>query len=180
VIDLQTLIPWVGLPIGLALLLWGWRGRRVGAFPTCRRCGYNLTGLDERPRRCPECGANLQRPGAVARGGRRRRRGGLIAGLVVTVIACVPIAITLTDFDYYALAPDRVLVWLIEDPDAEAEVNRRLTAGAFDPHLASQLIDARLDLQADPTVAWDAAWGATIDAAGAGGMLSPAQAERYA
>ena len=46
------------------------RGRRIeGAEPRCATCGYIVIGLPEPT--CPECGADLQRPGAVLTGGRR-------------------------------------------------------------------------------------------------------------
>lgn len=43
--------------LGLALLIVGLRGRRIGDAPHCRQCKYNLTGVPST--RCPECGHDL-------------------------------------------------------------------------------------------------------------------------
>ena len=56
----------------IALLIWSWRGRRVGEHPHCRRCGFDLFG-NPAANRCGECGADLTRRRAVAVGLRRRR-----------------------------------------------------------------------------------------------------------
>lgn len=57
------------------LLIAGARGRYVGGEPRCRRCGYQLTGLQSE--RCPECGLTLDQRNIVY--GRRRYRWALLA-----------------------------------------------------------------------------------------------------
>lgn len=73
------------LALGLFLLIRGLRGRSIGDEPRCRRCAYNLTGLESD--RCPECGVVLTDRTRV-RGLRRRRWVSLIAGILV-LIFCV-------------------------------------------------------------------------------------------
>jgi hypothetical protein len=50
--------------LGLILLIIGLRGWRIDDHPWCRKCRYDLSGLDE-PAACPECGADLARRRAV-------------------------------------------------------------------------------------------------------------------
>ena len=65
--------------VGLVLLVFGvrrWRGKRLGDGPSCERCEYDLTGLvgGETPVAvCPECGSDLNEPGAVRKGPRKTR-----------------------------------------------------------------------------------------------------------
>ena len=71
----------------VALLVWSWRGRRVGGHTHCRRCGFDLYG-NPAADRCGECGADLTRPRAVVVG-RRKRRPALAATAIVVTLACV-------------------------------------------------------------------------------------------
>ncbi len=71
---------------GLVLLGLGLRGRRVNDHPICRRCRYDLYGLDA-PATCPECGAALSGRQSVRHGQRRRRLAMIVAGAVLAVVA---------------------------------------------------------------------------------------------
>lgn len=42
----------------LALLIRGWRGKRIDDHPLCRACGFDLSGNSD-AKSCPECGAAL-------------------------------------------------------------------------------------------------------------------------
>src|SRR5438034_10252686 len=77
---------------GIALAVSGWRGRRVGDHPYCRKCGFDLFGVAERSR-CPECGADVTMPKATRIGTRVRRRGMLVGGIAITVIAAATLVI---------------------------------------------------------------------------------------
>ena len=59
--------------VGIVLALVGWRGRRVGDHPYCRRCGFDLFGRARGSIVCSECGAELHRGGAVVVGVRTPR-----------------------------------------------------------------------------------------------------------
>ena len=56
------------LVLGIALMLEGYRPRRIGEAPHCARCDYLVGGL-QAPR-CPECGADLSGPRAIIKGDR--------------------------------------------------------------------------------------------------------------
>ncbi len=95
------------LLFGLGLLIWGWRGRRRGDYPACRKCDYNLTGIDAD--QCPECGAVLTGK-ATVRGGRRRFVLPLVVGallLAVSIGIGVPRAVST---DWYPVWPTRLLL----------------------------------------------------------------------
>src|SRR5437773_4249665 len=88
----------IGLAIAAFALAWfGLRGRAVDDHPHCRECGYDLFGRPASGGVCPECGAELNRRGAV-RFGERRRRWSAIAAAV----ACVMMA--------YGIKPVRAIV----------------------------------------------------------------------
>src|ERR1700722_12836682 len=55
--------------LGVAGVFLMFRGRKIGGVePRCAGCGYIVVGLPAP--KCPECGADLSRPGAVVTGGR--------------------------------------------------------------------------------------------------------------
>ena len=77
--------------LGLMLLITALFPRRRGKTPYCRRCRYNLTGIESK--RCPECGTPLSVRGAVLHGERRRRPRLAILGLVVLLGGTGPLGV---------------------------------------------------------------------------------------
>src|SRR5688572_6560291 len=79
---------------GAAVFAFGWRGRRVGDHPFCRRCGFDLFGLPAESQACPECGGDLAAPRATVVGTRRRRPGvaGAGAALMLPSLAVLGVA----------------------------------------------------------------------------------------
>ncbi|MCL2648888.1 MAG: hypothetical protein FWD61_18135 [Phycisphaerales bacterium] len=75
------------LIVGLYLLISGWRGRRVGSEPRCRKCGYILLHLTSA--RCPECGTTISAPNTVI-GEHQRRWGRATTGIILMILGCVP------------------------------------------------------------------------------------------
>ncbi|MEX0887563.1 MAG: zinc ribbon domain-containing protein, partial [Phycisphaeraceae bacterium] len=107
---------------GAGGLIGGWRGRRVGSHPHCRKCGFDLFGSGEDAASCPECGQVLRRDGEpIARarmmGQRRRRWWAMVPGVLALMIAAGgasmwhgPSKATL-----YGWAPSAALMWVVED-----------------------------------------------------------------
>lgn len=72
------------------LLIWrGYKGKRRGDEPRCRRCDYDLRGQIEP--RCPECGTPFSEA-TVRRGQRRRRPWRIATGWLFVSLAAVLIA----------------------------------------------------------------------------------------
>jgi hypothetical protein len=68
------------------LLVFGWRGRRVGDHPFCRKCGFDLFGRPDGTLVCGECGASLDAKRAIVIGERKRRPFLISAGLVLAIL----------------------------------------------------------------------------------------------
>ncbi len=76
----------LGVAAGVACLLWLPHGRKVGGIePRCAACGYIVRGLP-RPL-CPECAADLAKPGAIITTGRLPP--GRLARSIAWTIFCV-------------------------------------------------------------------------------------------
>src|SRR6478672_8570497 len=95
---LLVILPCIGA--GLFLIVRGIRGQALLSEPHCAGCGYDLRGhlmQQSDSRRCPECGSDLNVPGAVklARYGRRPRLIAIGAGLLLLPAVLVAAA-TLT------------------------------------------------------------------------------------
>lgn len=184
------LLPLLLLPVTVGLIAYGWRGRRVGDHPVCRRCGFDLFGKPAGSAVCAECGADLGRPRAVRVGHRRRRRGPLWAGGVLLLLVGAWAGVA-----GYAAARDidpdpyKPVWWLRREMGsadratrdaALAEVKRRIDAGALSDEQITSVTTRVLDLQADRSVAWIPAWGDLVESARRAGKLSDADWARYA
>src|SRR5436190_7656503 len=75
-----VILPLLLLVIGIVFLAVGWRGRTIDNHPICRKCGFDLFGLDAAVR-CPECGTELS-ANAIRLGHRAVRRWPLGIGVV--------------------------------------------------------------------------------------------------
>ncbi|MEN1706271.1 MAG: hypothetical protein AAGJ54_12260 [Planctomycetota bacterium] len=75
------------LVLTLVMVVLGVRGKRVDDHPVCRKCRFDLDGLDG-PSTCPECGRALSAK-LVAAGNRRRRTGVLGLAVLPLVAALV-------------------------------------------------------------------------------------------
>lgn len=133
----------VSLLIAVALIRWGWQGKRVGTYPSCGACGFNLTGRPADSQRCSECGADLSLVGAIAIGARRRRVVPLSLGLgLLGLLLALTPGLSRNQFAAVReFQPIRYMpvFWLVRDygvyPRGEAattELRRRVAAGEFD------------------------------------------------
>ncbi len=101
------------------LIILGLRGRYVGGEPRCRRCTYQLTGIQSQ--RCPECGSVLDDRGVVY--GLRKRR------WVVLATALLLWGIWVSGHEYY-WGSIRRIQWIQLTPFAK--VLRDARNGDFD------------------------------------------------
>lgn len=76
------------LACGLILIWQGWRGVPAFSEPYCRRCGYDMRGLNwgSPERICPECGSDVTKPGAIRFGKYERRPKRIVAGVAVVCL----------------------------------------------------------------------------------------------
>ncbi len=123
-------LPVVGMLALAALLVRaGLRGRRIGSEPFCRKCEYQLTGIQSA--RCPECGTELNERAIVH--GVRKRSWGLVALAVVMPLAFPPTwtLIGKARSNWYAVLPLRVLRELVDRGSLRAgsELHRRVSGG---------------------------------------------------
>jgi len=165
----------VAFLIGVGLALFGWAGRQIDDHPLCRRCGFDLTARASD--RCPECGNDLARRGAITVGHRRRRPVAIAAGalLVLLALATGGGVATRAEVDWQGFKPTW---WLLAEARgtsarrdaaiaAIAALIRRAETGALSPERRDALADRLLTIQADLTQPWNPAWGDWL----AGGVL---------
>lgn len=150
---------------GLAALVVGLWPRRRGSTPFCRKCGYNLTGIDRQPatpgeQPCPECGLDLRCDDSAVIGKRVRRLHLAVLGLLMALAGGLPIGqwgrSALQRVDWYTKLPTW---WVFDDMRGDdekvawrawSEIESRFSAGALSVGQVSSLIDACLEEHARP------------------------------
>lgn len=171
---------WGLLICGILVGALGWRGRRRGQTPHCRRCGYNLTGTVDTADACPECGNPLGTPRSVVVGLRRRRPVLMIAGLLLAIIGGVAVVQRHRGMDMLPYVPDIVLAMMLDDPDTREALIDRLDADELGAWSTRRAVAIALDAQGDRARPWDRDWGEIVALAYAAGHVTPKQARRFA
>jgi hypothetical protein len=188
--------------LGILLLLTGWaawslgrRGLAVGLHPICAHCSFDLFGLPEDRRHCPECGADILADSAVLLGHRRPLRAPMAAGLAIALLgAGLTGTAAVRGYLAWDASPYKPLRWLVADVDSPDFTLRRRTCTELQTRMAhsrlsqpelQQVADKVLTLQADRTLTWDPHWGDLLQAAHArrpspgSPVLAPAAWQRY-
>jgi hypothetical protein len=178
--------------LGIALVVLGWRGRRVDDHPVCRRCRFDLFGAPADQRACPECGGDVTAPRAKRIGNRERRRRTLYAGLATCVLGFGALgtigvlAAKRTDWNQY-----KPVAWLKRDlldtsaggsasTGALRELSRRIRDNAITAAQIDDVADAVLARQADLKQPWTRVMGEYIESARLAQRLSDQRWKRYA
>ena len=172
--------------ISLPLLVLGFRGRVVQRGQFCRKCRFNLAGIDflESHAVCPECGH------AIASD--KNRRPCLRARMWLPLIAgCVMMLAALGLGGMFAQgnqafvfrhSPDRLVMMSAKWGNAAAldEMVTRLSGSAkFSDSKWKELVEYALEFQADLTQPWDARWGEVLMVGTQDGHLSDEQVRDY-
>ena len=161
------------LPLAIILLLASFavlaialRGRLTARGLFCRKCHFDLQGLD--PARdnpaCPECGRDLTQPGSTRPILRRVHRPGLVLALLMLTAGAVLTALALTPRGpaFYAALPDGQLLLLnrlgVDDALTELVDRTTRTPPLSDAHWRA-IIDRGLAHQDDTAALWDPRWG---------------------
>jgi len=107
--------------IGVVLLLWAVRGRKIDDHPRCRKCGYNLHALDRMDTPCPECGACVSSPRTIRIGSRKRRLKALALAIVLLVVTAPILSVksylAYSGTTWIEHAPYSVLRWQAKNAD---------------------------------------------------------------
>ena len=175
--------------LGVLLVVWGRRGRKLNNHPQCRGCWFDLDGVYPASPTCPECGAGLKRDGAV-RNGVRKRMGWMVAlGVLVALLPLAPMGVLLyagvTGSNIAKYTPTGVLLW--QTRFSSPPVNKAIADELIDRMLKQKLdksqlaavAERMLEIQGDRSAEWNEAWGDVIERLNLSGDLSKEQAARF-
>ena len=179
----------IALPIfvliaSTALLIAGLRGRRVDDHPLCRRCGFDLVGSPRESVVCSECGADLQRDGAIRTGHRVRRAGMIVLSVALLFPSLLWIGVvayvTVADVNWVSRKP----VWLLlreaeTDGAALAELITRLKNNKLSVTNANAVVTKALTIQANPNRIWNGLWGDFVQQARVAGLVKESDWMRF-
>ena len=176
----------VGLGIGICLLVWGWRGRTIDDHPVCRGCRYDLTTVyPDRPA-CPECGADTTVDGAVRFGNRRKRIAWLWTGVILILVSGAWLIQSAVGVDLTKYKPTWVLRFEARGTDDEraatkalGELLDRITTKRLSAAQITSLVEDALSVQADTTKPWLTQWGDVVVSAHQMGLVTPKHFARY-
>lgn len=147
------------LIVGLFLLAFWHRSRRAGDTPHCRKCDYNLTGLDlsvSKPPRCPECGVELVGR-RVVRGDRVKRRAAFAGAAIVLLLGLVLVGRGMwprMSSLYWEWKPADLLIFDLDSSDSKIvehavlELGQRIQADSLWFWQRGRVIRRSLDVQA--------------------------------
>lgn len=172
--------------LGLLLLPLALRGRTTARGLFCRRCKFDLAGLD--PARadpnCPECGRDLTQPGSTRPILRRVQGPGLVLALLMLTAGAFLTAFALTPRGpaFYAALPDGQLLLLnrlrVDDALTELADRSARTPPLSDAHWRT-LIARGLAHQNDTETPWDTRWGLILSQAFLQKRMTEDQLKRY-
>lgn len=173
--------------LGLAFLMLGLRGRVAQRGVFCRRCKFDLAGIDTQSEssKCPECGQTIGAQGATRDIRRVKRKGLIILSSVVLLlgIGLGVVGMTGNAASLYNAMPDRVVLFASQWGSDEAldELLIRLSAtNPIDQWVWDDAIELGLVYQADTSLKWDSRWGEVISLAWQGNHLSEEQKLQFA
>ncbi len=157
------------LAAGLTLLLLGLRGRRINDHPICRGCGFDLVGVLPAGSTCPECGAGIKSSRWVRIGARRKRVTWMLAGVVLSTAAFVPIGTIAWGWasgtDLNPHKPTMLLIWESQHASPKSldpillELAARWRAGTLSPDHKRRLVSLALANQRNLSRPWSEGWG---------------------
>lgn len=153
----MVVVPAILALIAIALIVIGIRGRVVATGRFCRRCRFDLQGLDAQDpaARCPECG-QAAGPTARARNTRRRRRpGAILTGVAMLLLS---LAAGIAGYKQAAIYPklsDGTLLLLerMGDDRAFDQLRVRLMSGQLPKPAIKQLAERYLE-RSEQAVLW--------------------------
>lgn len=156
---------------GVILTRRGLRGRLVGDRPSCRACGYDLTGRPDGVDLCSECGHDLTIPTAIQVGDRKRRPRLLASGLTCLIVSISLAASVIWKFEdirinWRAQLPGSMLISRyaklttnnFSGIDEYVEIQKRFKNGTLSDSQIRLLARKALDPSAPRTLLDDVFW----------------------
>lgn len=177
------------LLVGAVLVWWTRLGSPTACPPSCRRCGYNVSGRPADSTRCSECGADLDSLGAIVETRRMRSRMWVACSWATLLVSAVPLFVASIRFswsDWYFVAVPSSLVARHAETGRGAFADqardvwlRRFRADQLPAAQESRLYDHLLKFQGDLARPWRRDWEDTLYDALLKNKLATAQAQRY-
>ena len=172
---------------GVVLLLFAFRGRIVERGQFCKRCKFNLAGLDlaQHDIKCPECGRAVHQGSARRALLRRRSRTGLIIAAILLIAGLGTMGVWASGNASAVLKPlpDWAVVGLTDlGMDAaldELVVRVSRTTNPMSDSQLNHVIEAGLKHQANLSAAFDPRWGEVLYVTCVEGQMSDEQLKQY-
>lgn len=172
--------------LALLLLIFALRGRVVERGVFCRRCRFDLSGieLDAPDSRCPECGRAIG-TGKLPRKTRRTRSKimGTLAGMLLMIsLVLAGISLSGNAPAVYKHMPDRVVVYSAvwgSDLALDELLTRLSVPGPAPDWLWNRAIEGALAWQSDTSKPWDPRWGEIVSIAWQTDHLTEEQIARF-
>ncbi len=172
----------VSCSVGVVALVIGWHGRRVNDHPICRRCRFDLFGLDRTVKqKCPECGSDVSQSGQVVIGQRAKHKFTVIIALGILTVAAALTAVNLVpivrSLDWIQVRP---AAWLLSDARgnnaadetaAVSELARRIKVGKLSVKYFDEIVEMALAKQAVRSKPFAVPYGEVLDEALMSGQL---------
>ncbi len=158
------------LSVGLLVSLLAFRGRVVARGQFCRKCRFDLVGLDiDSPQaKCPECGSETHQDSARRPLLRKRSRVGLGVALIIMLAGGAGIwagAAGKTGSIITAM-PDPIVLWLtdwgVDEALDELVVRTSKVPNTMSAKSWDDAIEQGLAFQADTAMVWDVRWGEVL------------------
>lgn len=178
----------IGLILAATLLIViALRGRIVSRGVFCRKCKFDLAGIDRHGNqpKCPECGRDVADQRSTRPVFRRKRPIVLTLGILLLLTGGSLLGIVASNNTARVLAmlPDRVLLTMhdmgFESAFTEIATNRLTRIPPLSDDTWAELIESALEHQADETIVWDPRHGEVLLQAFTSARLSPEQIEQY-
>ncbi len=178
----------IGLILAATLLIViALRGRIVSRGVFCRKCKFDLAGIDRHGQqpKCPECGRDVNDQRSTRLVLRRKRPIVLTLGILLLLTGGSLLGIVASNNTARVLAmlPDRVVLTMhtmgFESAFTEIATNRLTQFPPLSDETWDDLILAALEHQANANIVWDPRHGEVLLQAFIGARLTPEQIEQY-
>ena len=180
--------------IGIGILLFSfpifviaWRGRIIARGEFCRKCRFDLAGLDidSADAKCPECGSEVH-DSAHRRGIIRKKSMlgfGIAALLLIVGGGVIGVGASGKTGAVLASMPDSIILrltdWGIDEALDELVTRSTIVPTAMSANSWDHVIESGLAHQADTSITWDVRWGEVLFQGLVQNQLSDEQLKEY-